>query len=155
MRDILFRGKCTDGGGWVHGSYIECKLSWHHRHPHKAWIITDARSNGGWFAIARRYPVVNDTVGQYTGLKDKDGTMIFEGDILRMDGFTPDVCEVRFIEGAFCLVFPEPGPAWPVDIHYVQHADKPKATVIGNIYDNPELMEGNSLCDSQKAEPKP
>ena len=141
MRQILFRGKRTDGNGWAYGNYIECRKSWHKLHPHKAWIVTDARSNGGWFAINGRCPVFDDTVGQCTGLIDKEANLIFEGDILRMDSFTPPNCEVKFIEGAFCLVFPEPGPAWPVDIHYIQHANKPQATVIGNIYDNPELLE--------------
>lgn len=147
MRDIVFRGKRTDGGGWVKGSYVECKMSWYRLHPHKAWIVTDARSNGGWFAITGRFPVINETVGQYTGLNDKNGTPIFEGDILWMDNFTPDVCEVRFIEGAFCLVFP--GAAFPTDIHYIQHADKPSATVIGNVHDNPEIVEGNYLLDGR------
>jgi len=88
-----------------------------------------------------RFLVYEETIGQYIGMNDKNGNPIFEGDILWMDNFTPNVCEVRFIEGAFCLVFPEPGPAWPVDIHYIQHAEKPSATIIGNIHEDPELLE--------------
>ena len=37
MRDIIFRGKRTDGRGWAYGAYVECRLSWYRRHPHRAW----------------------------------------------------------------------------------------------------------------------
>ena len=143
MREILFRGKRTDGGGWVRGSYIECKMSWYRLHPHKAWIITDARSNGGWFAITGRYPVVNDTVGQYTGLKDKADRMIFEGDILRWefeDG-EPEIAEVTWRDDG-----PE-GVGWyirsirPFPGLDILCSGDSEWEVIGNIYDNPELLE--------------
>ena len=128
----VFRGKRKDNGKWVVGFYTgPCGAKLINAH----WIsgIDDL------FATPRL--VDPSTIGECTRLKDKNGNWIFEGDILRMDSFSPPFCEVRFIEGAFCLVFPEPGPAWPVDIHYIHHAEKPSATVVGNIHDNPDLLE--------------
>ena len=135
MRTILFRGKEKETGKWLYGHYGKnTNKSW----PLKDMIYPSADADAGWLHYEE---IDGETLGQYTGFDDKGGKPIFEGDILRMDNFTPPNCEVRFIEGAFCLVFPEPGPAWPIDIHYIQHADKPQATVIGNIHDNPDLLE--------------
>lgn len=87
MRDILFRGKRTDNGEWVYGSYVEAKNSWHKFGVHPYWIIPMAFANGGWFAVAQRFPVVGDSVGQYTGMIDSCGlTKIFEGDIIDPTG---------------------------------------------------------------------
>ena len=133
MREILFRGKRTDGDGWVQGSYIECKMSWHRLHPHKAWIVTDARSNGGWFAITGRFPVVNDTVGQYTGLKDKAGRLIFEGDILAWDEKEWGGPHTEIV-------------AWDYEQLSCRANDwREWCEIIGNIYDNPELLETESI----------
>ena len=83
MREILFRGKRTDGKGWIYGSYIQSNRSWQGGHPHRAWIAEDARSNGGGFALGKRMPVVDGTVGQYTGLRNREGRRVFEGDIVQ------------------------------------------------------------------------
>lgn len=139
MREILFRGKRLDGLGWVKGDYLRYG-DYSHGTRHPTPCIITSENEGGYMTFGR-FLVYEETIGQYIGMNDENGNPIFEGDILWMDNFTPNVCEVRFIEGAFCLVFPEPGPAWPVDIHYIQHAEKPSATIIGNIHDNPELLE--------------
>jgi len=75
---------------------------------------------------------------QYTGLKGKNGTEIYEGDIVKLDSWE-GVQQIVFIEGAFCLADKH---GWYVgDIHYINHADKNQATIIGNIRENPELLK--------------
>ena len=145
-REILFRGKRIDNGEWVYGQYT---------------YLLNARTEDGEpikHMIVDGTPfgqiVDPSTVGQYTGLTDKNGKRIFEGDILQIAKksdslgtyfFPPvqypinvvvkwDLCawmwEVQGKEGPYYIHFPD---AW---CHY-------ECKVIGNIHDNPELLEGD------------
>ena len=126
MKQILFRGKRVDNGEWVCG-YLY-RLS-ERLNPFIMFINSNAES----------HEVIPDTVGQFTGLCDKNGNKIFEGDIVKvttgLEGYkstyhstihrvTYDVCDCGV------AVF------YPFD-----DSDMVEAEVIGNIYDNPELLE--------------
>lgn len=113
-REILFRGKRLNNGEWVEGYFI--------RQYGSNEIIT---------ADDEIYHITPETVGQYTGL-DKNGTRIFEGDIISCDYF---IGVVSFYNGCWCAS--EMGKL-PEDLYELINLK-----VIGNIYDNPELLKGD------------
>ncbi len=120
MRDILFRGK-TKTGKWVEGDYQSFPVF-----EGKCIVI------GVWGDFAE-YDIIPETVGQYTGLCDKNGTKIFEGDIVKADN--GHVSQVIFWYGMFCLYCKcHNSRSNPIPCSIVE--------VIGNIHDNPELLKG-------------
>lgn len=125
MREILFCGKRTDNGEWVYGNLVRgCDEKY-------AYIVEFGNKE-----LCRNYVNVNpDTVGQYTGLADKNGTKIFEGDIGRRrdDIFLIDWSEEK---AAFVMIFHD----YICEILYLEEMWD-DAEVIGNIHDNPELLE--------------
>lgn len=141
QREIRFRGKRVDNGEWAEGYYIEAHYHWHNHGVHKEWIVSAACANGGWFSIHGRYPVVADTVGQYTGLTDKNGTKIFEGDIIECssEGVSAQGTVQQRKDGMWIIY-----PSWQKHIMWGLCPDENMHTtveVIGNIHDTPELLE--------------
>ena len=146
MREILFRGKRVDNGEWIKGFYIEANHHWHNKGVHKEWIVKNVIQNGGWCNVGSKYAVIPETVGQYTGLTDKNGTKIFEGDIVEI--VTVDKKEKRkfVVEIGECLETNEEVCCYAVYHRFfgtpitfpINHIDLTE--VIGNIHDNPELL---------------
>ena len=126
MREILFRGKRTDNGEWVEGYLCEC----HHKDTGKYDYAIQEMFENGYIM----HEVIPETVGQYTGLTDKNGKKIFEGDICKhrsnYSGNTV-ISVVTYTDGHFlALVCENSG-----------FELSEKLEVIGNIHDNPELVE--------------
>lgn len=133
MRVIKFRGKRLDNGEWVFGDLL--------RMYGTPFIYPDPAPNG-W----NDYEVIPGTVGQFTGLLDKNGKEIYEGDIVsykypiwRPDSFVRN--EINYIgfrqsECKFIVVCKNRHH----DLHEPYNL---QVEVIGNIYDNPELLKQN------------
>lgn len=142
MREILFRGKRCDNGEWVDGFLLnECNYatcSWNLAIEYK----TD-RFGKFAYDVAE---VVTETVGQFTGLTDKNGTNIFEGDIVRVC-LDPEICVGNVIWdseiASYNIPFNNGKCVLPLDIFIAKNkvGDKVWIEVIGNIHDNPELLE--------------
>ena len=140
MREIHFRGKRVDNGNWVYGYPIIVS--------YKAWIkdINDTTTNprilAQDFADFRCVEVEKETVGQDTGLKDRHGVDIYEGDIITTDLERPYLI-VEYRNGSFMLNCND-GLEDYYDIFFgtsEEHQEVYKyGEVIGNIHDNPELM---------------
>jgi len=128
MRTIKFRGKRPDTMEWAVGSLVECFNG-------KTGIVsmTKYSEENGIKAIIDE--VSPDTIGQYTGMNDKNGKEIYEGDIFKAGYFgeadvvTWDDKNARYI-----------GRSPKGYISYVGR--EPAVEIIGNIHDNPELLKG-------------
>ena len=132
MREILFRGKRTENGEWVYGEYFGlCAVANDDGEVALKYLIHQSNDEP-------LYRVDAETVGQYTGLKDKNGKKIFEGDIVSSNKRKTWIGrgKVWFGNGAFWCGERE----WAKLLRVVCLEDE-QAVVIGNIHDNPELLE--------------
>ena len=138
MREILFRGK-TDKGEWVEGYYV-CLNGKEHR-IYTGYAEIDCGSYYPDFC-----KVIPETIGQYTGLTDKNGTKVFEGDIVAQDWYDyNEPSDDSFGEVLFCghdcsfsvLDINKDGIV-PLGRCHAYHWE---VEVIGNIHDNPELLK--------------
>lgn len=120
MREILFRGKRLDNGLWIEGCFRQ---------------YLNGRAGICCRKIQHLFLVDPATVGQYTGLKDKNGQRIFEGDIVHMKGgCVSGFGVVEFRNGSFGIADEKRKRFYFLDDHYV-------CRVEGNIHDNPELLK--------------
>ncbi len=119
MREILFRGKRSDTGEWIEGYFGQSVDS---------FIIQDYGLVAGHFQV---FKVIPETLSQYTGMADKNGRKIFERDLLKdSNGF---IYEVYFDGGCFMIKYGLRSNTFATTHQILE--------VVGNIYDNPELLE--------------
>lgn len=131
MREIKFRGKRTDNGEWCEGYLTRRPSAIQYEGHYSPWFIDvppqDPDDSGGLYNVER------ETVGEFTGLSDKNGKEIFEGDIV-FDTIDRENDLIIFERGAFCIK----------NSHTILRLGRTLSTqikVIGNIHDNGELME--------------
>lgn len=141
MRTIKYRGK-TKNGEWLYGDLLQV-----------ANEVFIAPSDGDWFDFipwsrnnvfhlpAAKYAVIPETVGQFTGLYDKDGREIYEGDIIVSQDYSHARHYVRYIDDETMFVAMIIGSSL-MEYCAIRQSwiDKYDKKIIGNIYDNPELL---------------
>lgn len=136
MREMLFKAKRIDNGKWLEGYYASV--------DGVHYIYTGALCNGGLYVVAERFEIDSSTLCQYTGLTDKNGKKIWENDIVKTSKFGRDdgnghnfsgfdVFSVKWDSGGFALF-----NHWR---RFNLREDKKEYKVIGNIFDNPELLK--------------
>ena len=142
-KEILFIGKRVDNGEWVVGDLI-------HRQIWKR-SLTIIRVSDDGFDHYEEYEVIPETVGQFTGLTDKNGNKIFEGDIISATALDTEeeqravVCFGNFIDenngDEYIGFYIEFDGIKTTAAQLAMKECKNRIEVIGNIYDNPELLE--------------
>lgn len=138
MREILFRGKRKYNGEWVYGGYFHETL-YYGDEVDRHWIIIYGEFD---YDNYETYEVIPESVGEYTGLTDKNGTPIYEGDVIagalrwaekKKSGV------VTFKDGSFGLIWYR-GEA--KQFNAFTSMCNVEYEVIDNIHDNPELLKG-------------
>lgn len=132
-REIKFRGRHNLFSEWIYGSLLRVDDNY--------YIVQndDVEVDGHHLVFITDVPMLvdKDTIGQFTGLRDKNGREIYEGDIIyQRTYFGNRPCVVRFEEGTFMVGYHEGSSTKHTPILV-----KNSGVVIGNIHDNPELIK--------------
>ena len=146
MREILFRGQTRRKGEKVRLDGTPLESNW----VYGCGVFVSNDNNALIYQsmpVFEKHPVYRETLGQYTGLTDKNGVKIFEGDIINIRGNSnyDDYksinynAVVTFIDGAFCTIDAISEDECAVK-RYNFYRREYEIEVIGNIFDNPKLM---------------
>ena len=117
MREIIFRGKTVCDGDWVYGG-----ITWN---PSRKKVFIHTKWDED--------EVVPETVGQYTGLTDKNDTKIFEGDIVKVEN--------ALVKGIFAVEYMTMIASFIVSRGGRYFLGGCNSEVVGNVFDNPELLK--------------
>ena len=132
---ILFRGKSAEDGEWFTGQLLHFKSPVSKKELNVIVEGCEWDDSNEWFNIGRRAKVVPETVGQYIRLNDRQDKPIFEGDIVEVNGE----------EFPFLIEYDEQDATWLATNRYGTLSFRDNitgddCTIIGNIYDNPNLL---------------
>lgn len=124
MREIKFRGKRIDNGEWVYGYYNQ---TYTYEQGYRNCIFNH---NVGFVEV------LPETICQFTGLHDKYGKEIYEGDIVRFDNHLQGLSKVLYDRGQYTVESKNYSTAltYRIAIHTI---------IVGNIHDNPEMLNIN------------
>jgi uncharacterized phage protein (TIGR01671 family) len=138
-REILFRAKRVDNGEWVYGYFVKSKEAYSEDYV-SAIITKDCKHRCmGEYCVDGWYEINEDTLGQFTGLTDKNGKKIFEGDIVTQpvrETRKHSNCVIEFFRGKFQAHYKSNFNFF--DRYYDINS---YTKIIGDIYDDPELLE--------------
>lgn len=137
MREILFRGKNVDNGAWVYGSFIPDML--------EVFCITDIDGFIKPFSLNKEelteVRVERSTVGQFTGLTDKNGKKIFAGDIISTSSKLIGAVEWNDTFAKYIVCYNQISGNWFDFEGEDCFSVALDCVIIGNIHDNPELLK--------------
>lgn len=146
--EILYKAKRTDNGKWIEGGYAEYDgkvfiVVWERYIPDtRDWDTANYYENNPQYNSVL-IEVIPETVCQYIGKIDKNGRKIFKGDIVRNDGVNDGIFVIEWSNeyAGWCLEFTKKGHI--LGGFFGELCQSEDCEIIGSIFDNPDLMEGN------------